>query len=169
MGALVFSGATGVPAIKRCAGQPLGVSGAAHPLPASLVSRPWLGNRTQLSCRAVVLLIACFAGVGCTTDVTCDPGDGESADNGPIPEPTRPADPCAAMSSRAECCDAGCRIAPSYNGDFGTCVSPSRDCWLERDACRADEVCMVYQTVGDGGCSYGLDADTVGICVERMP
>lgn len=101
--------------------------------------------------------------------MTCEPEDDESSDNGPAPEPTRPADPCPAMSSRAECCDAGCRIVPSYGGDFGVCISPSRDCWLERDACRSDEVCMVYQTVGDGGCSYGLDADIVGICVERKP
>jgi hypothetical protein len=104
------------------------------------------------------------------SEVTCDSADGDPDVDEPSEPTPRPADPCADITSATECCDAGCHVVRGYAGEgVASCVSPANNCFQERDACHADEVCMVYRTSGDGGCSYGYDEGHVGICVARHP
>ncbi len=116
-----------------------------------------------LAAHAAALIVI----AGCGAQVVIE----ESDETGPPPaattDPETP-DPCAAFTGRKSCCDAGCRIIRSGPGSSAlVCLSEDRDCAQNPEVCGLDEVCEVHQTPGDGGCSYGLDVDTVGRCVSR--
>jgi hypothetical protein len=98
-------------------------------------------------CAVMIGLGVALPSFGCVSEVTCDSADGDPDVDEPSEPTPRPADPCADITSATECCDAGCHVVRGYAGEgVASCVSPANNCFQERDACHADEVCMVYRT-----------------------
>ncbi|NUO53620.1 MAG: hypothetical protein HOV80_32630, partial [Polyangiaceae bacterium] len=103
---------------------------------------------------------------GCGAQVVFEASDETDPPPRATTEPETP-DPCAAFTSHKACCEADCHLI-LVPGPFAfACLSEERDCARHPEVCTPDETCEVHDTPGDGGCSYGLDADSVGRCVPR--
>ncbi len=92
-------------------------------------------------------------------------------DGGVLEEPDAAVAPpltshCNAYQNHGSCCAAGCRWFNPTDESLGTpprCISLEQDCVYDAE-CPTGTECLVDETSGNGGCSYGYDIDAVGVC-----
>jgi len=132
-----------------------------------------MGSRSTHVVRILLALLLGVVPAACANDVTCDEPAEVDDDGAPAAEPEPRAEPepespgpeddtCSTLYVDT-CCDVeGCGQSHGLG-----CVGEIRDCFLHRELCRSDEVCLVDRVSGDRGCSMNYDIGYVGVCARR--